>query len=231
MIITKYTLIRFLKKPKSFVAACIVPVVIMFIPALWDESGNLAGLSLLAFVIMGSGFVTSQTLLTDRLEGSLVRVMTAPVTKFRYLFETLMACTLPILIQLCFVTLFGFMLYGWSLGFGVSLLLLNSLFAFSSVAMSFMWYSFMKSKDNSTAGLSVLVTFMALLSGMFFPLDVFPVFFQYLGRVFPVYWVVQGYSDLLLGSSYFTATYLVRIIIVIIFTTLFLFIGSKRMQL
>ena len=131
MIIGKYTLIRFLKKPIPLICACVIPVVMMFIPALWEWE-NMGGLGLLAFVVMGSGFITSQTILTDRLDGTITRIMTAPVTMTRYLAENLVACALPIWIQLVLVTGVGMVFYDWSLSFALPLTYLWRICLFGS---------------------------------------------------------------------------------------------------
>jgi len=227
MMITKYTLMRFFKKPLGLGIACALPLLLMFVPDLWVEGAVLGGFSLVTFVILASSFITSQVILSDRIEGALTRIMMAPVSRLQYLAQVLLACMLPLIIQLVLVSGAGLLLHAWSASFALQLLLIYSLFAAASVGLAFMFYSFMKSKDSSTAGLSMLLTLMATVGGMFMPVSMFPQPIQWVARALPSFWVVEGYTQLL---DYGTATggYWLSVGVLAGFTLLFLAIGGQK---
>lgn len=228
MIITKYTLFRFFKNPLNLGLACGLPTLLMFIPILWeDESGFGGGLSLVTFVIMASGFITSQVILTDRLEGTLTRIMVAPISRGRYLSEVQLACMLPLMIQLVLVIGAGVMLHSWNIIFALYLLLVYSVFASASVSMAFMFFIFMKSKDGSTAGLSLLMTLMAAIGVMFTPVSLFPQVIQWVARALPTFWVVGGYEQLIIYGVA-TDSYWLSVGILVGFTFVFLLVGAHK---
>ena len=227
MMIAKYTLIRFFKKPLGLGIACVLPLILMFIPDLWEDRAALGGFSLVTFVVMASSFITSQVILTDRLEGALTRIMMAPVSRLQYLCEVLLACMLPLMVQIMLVSGAGMILHGWSVGFTLLLLLAYSLFAAASVALAFMFYSFMKSKDASTAGLSIMLTLMATIGGMFMPVTLFPQPIQWMARVTPSFWVVEGYGQLMTYDIP-TSAYWLSLGVLAGFTLLFLMVGGQK---
>ena len=227
MIITKYTLIRFLKKPVSFTLACVVPLILMFIPVIWQGEGWQMGFALLTFVVMGSGFITSKVILTDRLDGVVTRIMTAPVSRFRYLSESLVATTIPIIIQLVLVSLAGIILLNWDINATVYIFICYTFLAMASVALSFAWYNYMKSHDSSTGGLSFMITLMAMVSGMFMPLEIMPGILEWVGAIFPVYWGVMALQDIVYYGVV-TTDYLIGVGVMILFTLLFLIIGGSK---
>jgi len=226
MIIAKYTLIRFFKKPVSFAMACVTPLALMFLSFLW-EGDNQLGLALLTFVVMSSGFITSQTILTDRLEGTITRILVAPISKFRYLTESLIATSVPIIIQLLLVATAGMVLHDWSFIFAIAIFICYGALGLASVAMSFAWYQSMKSKESSTAGLSMLITLMAFLGGVFMPLEIMPGILSWIGGIFPVFWAVRGLNEAVTYGE-ITGDYMINIAVMFLFTLGFLYLGAHR---
>jgi hypothetical protein len=98
-------------------------------------------------------------------------------------------------------------LMGGQLDFGVPEFTMAAAFAYSlftmaTVAFAFAWHAFFKNSNNSKNGFMAALMFIALLCGMIFPLDVLPGAMQYVGAVFPAYWMTRTISQLLeIGMS------------------------------
>lgn len=226
MTIFRYALLRSIRSPLTLIVNCILPPALMFIRPLWLEQQGL-GLSFVAFIIMSGAYLMSQIILKDKAEGAIHRILAAPVTMRRYLAENLLACMVPLLAQMVLISLLGWVLYGWDATLAVAVFLCYTVLTLTSVTMSFAWHCLVKSKENSTMGFSFILTFMALLGGLFFPTTVFPGPLQYIGAIFPIYWAMEGLRSVQeLGTM--SAQFWLAIAAMLFFAAAYLLYGGKR---
>ena len=226
MTIFRYALLRGVRAPLSLVVNCMMPLILVLIRPLWAD-GAVLGFGFIAFLIMSGAYLMSQSIITDKTDGAIYRILAAPITMRRYLAENLLACMVPLTVQMVLISLLGFILYDWSPAIAFGVFLCYTLLTLASVSMSFAWHCLFKSKENSGAGFGFVLTFMAMLSGMLFPTTVFPGPLQYVGAIFPIYWAMQGLNSVLeLGAI--SAQYWLAAAAMLLFTAAFLLYGGKR---
>lgn len=225
MTVFKYAFIRGLRNPLSLICNCILPLTLVFIRPLW--TGEFAsGFSLITFFILCGAYLMARNMLIDKADGAVVRILAAPVTMLNYLAQNLLACMVPLAVQIILVCLTGALLYGWGFSFTIALALSYGIFMAASVAMAFAWNCLFKDKENNYTAFSVTITFMAMLSGLWFPLELLPQPLQYAGAVFPSYWAARGISTLReLGA---VSGYWISLAAMLMFTAAYLLYGGKR---
>jgi len=204
---------------------CIIPIILMFIRPFWIDGAT--GFFFIAFAVMSGAYLMSLSILTDKTDGAIVRILAAPITMRRYLTENLLACMVPLLVQVLLVSLLGVALYDWGLTLSIVVFLCYTVLTLASVAMAFAWHCLFKSKDASNAGFGFIVTLMAFLSGFIFPLEVFPGIIQYIGAIFPAYWTARA-LHYVLETGVINGVFWTSIAAMLVFAAAFLLYGSKR---
>jgi len=169
----------------------------------------------------------SLSILTDKADGAIVRILAAPITMRRYFAENLLSCMVPLFVQLIVVSLLGAILYDWGSILSIAVFLCYTILALASVTMAFAWHCLFKSKEASNAGFGFVVTLMSFLSGFLLPLEVFPGLLQYVGAMFPAYWTARGLHSVL-ETGAMTGDFWLSIVAMLLFAVAFLLYGSKR---
>ncbi len=225
MTIFRFYLIRSMRKRMTLLALIVLPLVILFLPPLWNMEDAL-GFSFYSLVILFGSFALVRSTMTDRESGLIVRIFAAPVTTLTYLSQSLLAYMLLMLLQVVVFVGIGTALYGWDAYISAMLLLGYILFASTSVSLSLAWNSLFRSKAMSGGVFSILVSFMAILGGVFVPLSMLPDVMQKIGMLFPTYWI----SSILIGIAGRQPPFGIWTSsgILMMFTAIFLIFGSKR---
>jgi len=221
--IFKFTLLKGLRNPLTLVANCFLPLALIFIRPLWANDATI-GARLMVMVMWGGAFLMSQSVLKDKEDGSIIRILAAPVTMLGYLTQSLLAFTVPLLVQTALISAAGAVLYGWDAAFLFALALCYIAFTVSAVALGFAWSCLFKCRDNSSSIFITLITFGSFLSGIFLPLELLPRPLQYVGAIIPSYWAVRGISAL---PEYDTA-YWSALLAMLLLAAIYLFYGGKR---
>jgi|GEM_PF-323637 len=221
----KYALLRACRNPMSLILNAALPLVVIFIPGLWQGKEPF-GFSMIGIALMYGSFSAARGILNDKLDGTITRILTSPITSLRYLAQNLMAAMTPLMSQILAVGIIGGMLYGWKTGFALSIMLIYWLFAAASVAFSYAWSCLFKEKEISYAIFSVLMSLVAMVGGFFIPLAILPEALRYIGALFPAFWVSNGILYLQGGNA--MGTYWISIAAIIMFSILYMVFGSKR---
>lgn len=228
MTIFRYALLRGVRSPFSLVVNCVLPIGLMFVRTLWEDGGGLVGgFSFLVLVIMSGAYLMSMSILSDKTEGTITRILAAPVTMRRYLTENLLACMVPLMVQITLISIFGVILYDWSLTLSMAVFLCYTVLGLASVTMAFAWHCLFRSKEGSGGGFGLVLSLTVFLSGATFPLDAFPGVLQYVGAIFPVYWAIQG-VDAVLETGAMAGDYWISLAAMLLFATACLLYGGKR---
>ena len=147
------------------------------------------------------------TLLNERQEGTLRRMLSAPVGKGQILFGKLMARGLLGLAQTLLLLTVGKIFLHLSTGHspaGLALTVLSTIFAATGLGL------FIASLGKTAEQIQGMTTFtlllMGLLSGCFWPSWLMPDAMQKLSRITPHAWALRAYQDLLLRDSTLLAT-------------------------
>jgi ABC-2 type transport system permease protein len=219
-----------LRSPLTLVVNCILPLVVIFVPPFWELGGFMgdryAGFGILAMVIWSGAFLMAQGILNDRESGTIVRILSGPVSMFNYLVQNLLAFMVPLTIQVGLISVIGMILHDWNAALALGLFVCYTVFTVASVAMSFAWNCLFKRKETSFTTFSAVLTFGIFLSGALLPITLFPDVVQYAGMIFPAYWAVRGIEVLL--ESGMTGEYWISIGAMALFTIAFLLYGGKR---
>jgi len=226
LIIFKYDLKKSFQNKAVLLCTFILPLVLIFASPLWSGEVQI-GFNLMAFVVMGGTFLTAQGILNERIEGTLTRIMVAPITMLNYLTQKLLAYSIPIAMQITLVCLIGMVLYDWYLSFTIALILIYILFTVTSVAMAIAWASLFKSKESSLTSFSLVLTAMAMLGGLMIPTNLLPAALRYVGAIFPSYWAANGIENLNTYNS-ITNQFWLSVVMMIMFGIIFMLFGGKR---
>ncbi|MCL2547300.1 MAG: ABC transporter permease [Oscillospiraceae bacterium] len=208
------------------ICTCILPLVFLFVRPFWTD-GNMNGISFIMLFLMSGAYLMSLSILTDKADGAVIRILAAPITTRRYLIENLLACMVPLVAQTALISLLGMALHGWSLALSFALFLCYTVLILASVAMAFTWHCIFKRKESSATGFSLLLFLTAFLGGATFPVEAFPGILQYIGAIFPAYWAIRGLESFIENGA-MTATYWLSIGALLLFTAAFLLYGGKR---
>lgn len=225
MTIFRFALIRSLRKKSTLITLSGVPLAMIFIRPLWTPE-NGTGFLFYGMVILFAAFSLVRLIMTDRTTGTVVRIFAAPVTTFQYLSHSLLAFWLMISVQTAAMVAVGAVLYRWEGGIAARLMLSYIVFAATSIAFSLAWNSLFRSKVMSDAVFSIVISFMALLGGIFIPISMLPDLMRKIGMLFPTYWFSN--SLLLIQGQGSDGEYWRSILIMLLFSTAFLLYGSKR---
>ncbi|MCL2377200.1 MAG: ABC transporter permease [Defluviitaleaceae bacterium] len=230
MTIFYYALLRgAIRNTFSLVVNCFIPIALIFVRPFWTQGvfGITIGFGLLAFVTMSGAYLMSLNILKDKAEGAIHRILAAPVTMRQYLMQNLLACMVPLTAQMLIISALGYFLYDWSITLSLAIFLCYSVLMLASVAMAFAWHCLFKDGDQSASSFMFLLTFMAVLGGLFVPTEFFPGVLQYLGAIFPVYWGIQGLNSVL-ETGAISSDFWLPIAAMLLFTAAFLLYGGKR---
>jgi ABC-2 type transport system permease protein len=158
-------------------------------------------------VVFGGISGPTAALVADREDGTLLRAMATPHGMLGYLIGKIVMFALTTLIGIVAVIGFGLMIVD-DLTFGTrALLLLSLLFIVGMVATVPLGIA-LGSVMKSTVQAMLVPLACALLifpSGIFYPISVLPAWLQWVGQVFPFYWVALGARSAMLPPEMVTA--------------------------
>ena len=227
--IFKYALLRGLRTPVALLTMLAIPLAVILFRGMWltpyDEI-HFGGMYTLGILMMVNAFVMARGILTDRQEGTIVRILSGPTTNLRYLTQNLMACMVPIMAQILIIFGLGSILYGWGLSLTLGMMLCYTMFSLASVGLSFAWSCLFKNKEMSYSAFSVVGMLMGALGGLIMPQDWLPTWLYRAGMLFPPHWLVRGMNTL---TQYgLTGWFWLSMAALALFTAAFLLFGGKR---
>lgn len=226
MTIFKFALLKSVKNPFTLLFNCALPLALILVPPLWAD-GTQAGFMLMVLAVWLGAFKISQGVLSDRQEGTIVRIMAAPVTMFGYLAQSLLAFMVPLSVQVALFSAIGWALHGWGPAFALLAAGAYLAFTVSAVALGFAWSCLFKHMETSQAAFTAVITFSAALSGVFVPLSMLPLPLQYLGAPMPSFWAVRGINAAL-ETGAFGLQYAAAVAAMLAIAALCLAFGAKR---
>ena len=147
------------------------------------------------FNILGGG----QSIFKDKAQGTLRRLLLAPVNKASILAGKLVPYFIVALSQLFLFFGFGHLVFGMDLGASIpGLVLLGVVLALTATSLCMLMASIATS-ENQLSSLSILVILvMSSLGGSWWPLEIVPDFMKTLAHVCTINaWALDGFKDLL----------------------------------
>lgn len=164
-----------------------------------DKSFFAAGMAV--FFLFFTTQLGAQSLLRERREGTLTRLLAAPMSRASVLAGKALFTYVLGVVSLTVLILASALLLGasWGNWLGVALIILTAVFAamgVQSVATT------LAKTDEQAAGFgSVVAVTLGLLGGTFFPLSQAPGFVSTLSYVTPHAWIMRGLGDLSGGAG------------------------------
>ncbi|MCL2855521.1 MAG: ABC transporter permease [Defluviitaleaceae bacterium] len=229
MTVFKFALLRSLRNPVSLVLNSVIPVLLMFIPVLWEANlfGGAPGFPVLAFIIIFGAFTMSKNIIADKEDGAITRILMGPVSMRSYLAQNLLSSTIPLLVSLMLTVLLGIILRDWSFITALGVFITFGMLTATCVTMAYAWQALFKDSESSTTGFSILATVMAMLGGLFIPTSLFPGILEHIGVIFPSYWAMHSLGYLMENGE-IAGRFWVGIGAMALFAMAFLLYGSKR---
>jgi ABC-2 type transport system permease protein len=170
------------------------------------------------------------TLLVERQEGTLRRMLSAPVSRGQILFGKLLARGLLGLLQTVILFVIGVVMLRLHLGSalpGVALTALTTIFA--ATGLGLLIASLGKTQEQIQGMTTLALLVMGLLSGCLYPRALMPEAMVKLSLITPHAWALNAYQDLILRHKPLGAT-LGNLAMVMAFGLGFFFLALKRFQ-
>ena len=183
--------------------------------------GDLVIPGLAVYFVFFTANGVAATLMTERTEGTLRRMLSAPITPGQILLGKMLARGLLGLVQVALLFTVGKMLIHFSLGSSLPGLVLTALATvFAATGLGLLIATFGKTLDQIQGMTTFALLLMGLLSGCLFPRVLLPETVQRLSVITPHAWALNAYQDLLLRHLPLSAT-LLNIGMVVLFGLVF----------
>jgi ABC-2 type transport system permease protein len=170
------------------------------------------------------------TLIQERQEGTLRRLLVMPISKLSVLTGKLSGVFVTGLLQISILIVAGALLFSVPWGRSpMALLLLILAFAYAITSLGMMMAALTRTMAQANSLNTVIVLVMASLGGAWWPLEIMPQWMQTLGRFFPTSWAMTGFHDIITRGLGVTAV-LPEVAVLIVFGIIFLTIGTWRFR-
>jgi ABC-2 type transport system permease protein len=168
----------------------------------------------------------STNLLQERQNGTLARLVAAPLNRFQLLTGKTLGLMASGIFQMLLMITAGQYIFrvNWGQSFTAVLLLVAAL-SFAATGFGMMLASLCRThaQAESLGILSVVV--MSMLGGTWWPVEVLPSFMQFLYKMVPSGWAMQGFTDLILRGANL-ADVILPLLVLTGFGAAFLMVGS-----
>ncbi|MGE7765200.1 ABC transporter permease [Peribacillus sp. NPDC096540] len=187
-------------------------------------SGSAAGFSIM-FLMITMMSVTG-TILEARNNGVWYRLISTPASRFEIAAGYLLSFFLIGWIQ------FGILIVATTLFFDVkwgnpfSLMIFVSVMLFAIVGLGLMIAGLAKTVEQQSAAGSLIVVSTSMIAGVYWPLEIEPVFMQKMANFLPQTWAMKGLKDIA-GNGVLPFE---SIAILLVFALVFLFIGMRKIK-
>ena len=179
--------------------------------------------------LMMSLITTIGVMLQERTEGTWQRILAAPIKRVQILGGYLLGYFLIGWLQFGILALASHFLFQINWGDPLGLLAIGSAFILCSISLALALGGLVKTFQQQQAIATILVTATSMLSGVFWPLELEPPFMQSLAHIFPQYWAMSGFKDLLLrGLDWSTLS--TPLLVLCSFSIVFLMFGVWRIK-
>jgi ABC-2 type transport system permease protein len=225
MTIFTFALKRSLRNPVNLLLLVVLPAGLAFVPVVPGSVLPL-GFHLYGQVIFYAAFLMVRSTVEDRLNGTLARIAVAPVSYFSYLWETLLAYGLLMVLQNALFVGLGVAWHGRSLGAPLLQLAAFACFSLTSIAFSLAGCSLFGRREIAYATVPTAITLLSLLGGFYAPVEMMPEALRKAAMVTPPYWLVEAQGVLARGEA--PGRFVLSVAIMLLFAMAFLVVGSRR---
>lgn len=138
----------------------------------------------------------------EREQSTLKRLLTTPTSRLTYFSATIFGQVIISLVQISLLMVFGAVVLKapW-LNRPLPTFLLLLAFSLAAAGLGAFLGSIVRT-ESQASGISTSVgMILALLSGAWFPIELFPKVMQNIAKIFPTYWGMQGLKDILISNK------------------------------
>ncbi len=185
------------------------------------------GMTLMFALLFGAQ--TGLALQRERTFGTLARLYSAPISMLTVVFGKIIGNAIILMAQLGIMIVFSSLVLGVHWG-NVAVLSVPAL-AFSLAASAFgsLCASLTRTPAHLTSVSIVAVNLSSALGGLWWPLDVTPLWMQNFARILPTYWGITALQNVMLRGADLQAV-LPHTLILLGFAALFLLIGMRAFR-
>ena len=159
---------------------------------------NLSSPGFAAMFVMMGVFFAGAAMVAERQNGTLARLLSAPLSKFSIISGEMLGFFLLGLVQFAILILFGQYVLGVNWGsspIGVSLLTVSYVLAVTGLGTLLAVFVRTSAQAGAFAVLISMVT--SMIGGSWWPIEIAPKFMQSIARLTPQYWAVNGFTRII----------------------------------
>ena len=225
MTIFKYVFKRTLQGKLDILMLLVLPIISVFISTETWISIPL-GFQLYGILLLILASKLCKTLMEDREKKVVLRISAAPITHLRYLGENLLAYTVILTAINGLVVALGVIRYGAEVIQPLEMFLLFTAFSSAAIGLSIAWYALFQSLETAYSILGGLYIALAMLGGMFWPIEIMPETVQRVAQILPTYWFAHGMRQIAFEG--FNKDFIFTLGLLFLFSIAFTLLGSRR---
>ncbi len=154
------------------------------------------------FILMIGGIFGGETVLRERETGTFRRSLLAPISRATFLGGKLFFGFIIGCLQLLIFFGVGILVFGMSIAGSLWLVaLIGMLVVLFGVGLGLLVSTFVRSSNACLGTVMAIVMPMAVLGGLFFPIEMMPGYIQSFAQVFPVYHGQQAFLDVIIRGK------------------------------
>lgn len=138
----------------------------------------------------------------ERERGALKRLLMTPTSRLTYFSATILGQVLISLVQVTLLMIFGALVLKapW-LNRPLPTYLLLIAFSLAAAGLGAFLGSIVRTESQASGLSTAIGMIFAMLSGAWFPIELFPSSMQNAAKIFPTYWGMQGLKDILISNK------------------------------
>ncbi len=162
-----------------------------------SSPGYVVMFGMMTVITAGAG-----TLLQERENGTMARLLSAPVNRFQILSGKTLGLMASGILQMAIMIAAGRLLFNVEWGRNMpALILLVAALSFASTGFGLMLASLCRTRGQAEAAGVIAVILMSMLGGTWWPAEVLPSHMQVLAKAVPSGWAMQGFVDLIMRGA------------------------------
>jgi len=225
MTVFRFALRRAFRDPLNLLLVCALPLGAAFLPSV-EGLGLPLGFQMYGAIVLFDAFLLLRSVVDDGVSGVFQRIGAAPLTPLRYLGETLLAYALILFVQNAAMVGLGTLVQGGRLPAPPLLLLAYTVFSLTSLSISLAGGALFRDRDTAYQSLSAFLMVLAMIGGLFWPLEIMPPFLGRIATITPCYWLVEAVDTLRRNGP--LGHYALSLAVMVLFSIAFLLVGSRR---
>lgn len=191
-------------------------------------SQNISGMMVMFTLIFM--LTNAASLIWEKDHGTLRRFQVLPINKNNVIIGKLLGTYLMGIIQLTILALSNLFMFDLFAKVNlVGLVLMILIFGFTAASLGMLIASIARSQDHASALTLIVVLCISALGGAWWPIEFVPQYMQSLAQIFPTYWALEGFHQVMyLGNSSTSITQV--FLLLIAFGICFLLMGIYKFK-